>query len=227
MELEIDSRESTTRKESAYSYFVSEDYSVSVRQLPIGDFVFNKSLVFEYKTVSDFIGSVKDGRIFRQSRRMKQYPYSYILVEGDVFQEVHDRYENPKNPHYWKIRNGKEGDFTINQLLGSLATLHEYNHVIYVENMNQAFTIMKYLSTNILEKDKDVKAIEVPVCQMSDPVGTFLCCCDGVSVKKAVWIKNALHLETLRDLLDVTHKDLVSVKGIGSKTAASIMEVIG
>lgn len=223
MNLEIDSRESAKRKEAAYSYFINHDYDVSVKQLPIGDFIFDKKVIFEYKTPSDFINSVKDGRVFRQAKRMKQYPYSYVLLSGDVFREVHERYENPQNSHYWRIKNGKEKEFTINNLLGALSKLHSFTNVIVVENHSQAFTIMRFLVEKVLNENNDVESIEIPVSQMTDSVGTFLCCCNGVSVKKAVWIKNQLKLESLEDLLNLTHEDLTSVKGIGSKTAASIM----
>ena len=39
-------------------------------------------------------------------------------------------------------------------------------------------------------------------------------------------IREYLHLESLSDLLDVSYEDLVSVKGVGSKTARKIIEVL-
>lgn len=221
MKLEIDARESSTRKEHAYSFFASQDFDVNVKQLPIADFLFDKKLAFEYKTVSDFINSVQNHRVFRQMHRIKQYPYHFILIEGNVFEEIHNRH-SPDSKYYWM----KTPKFTINNYLGALAKLNQHSKVLVVENEHQAFTIMSYLYRNLVEKDENVESIEVPVSQMTDPIGTFLCCCEGVSVKKAVWIKNHLHLENLSDLLEVTHDDLTSVNGIGSKTASNIMEVL-
>lgn len=224
--LEIDFRESDTRKEAAYQFFI-DDYDISVVQLPIGDFLFDKKVVFEYKTANDFISSVIDGRVFRQSKRMQQYSFHYIIVVGNVFEEIRNRYSDYENPFYAKYRNGKMKGFTIHNYLGALATLFEHDKVIHVENENQAFTIMGYLSRNIIERNPDVKAIDKPVCKMTDSVSTFLACIDGISVKKAILIRDALNLKSLKDLLDITHKDLVSIKGIGSKTAYKIMEEIG
>ena len=85
--LEIDFRESDARKEAAYQFFV-DDYDISVVQLPIGDFLFDKKVVFEYKTANDFISSVIDGRVFRQSKRMQQYPFHYVMMVGNVFDEI-------------------------------------------------------------------------------------------------------------------------------------------
>ena len=226
MNLEIDNRESDSRKESAYQYFC-DDYDISVVQLPIGDFLFDKKVVFEYKTANDFINSVIDGRVFRQSKRMQQYPYHYVIVVGSVFDEIKSRYSDYENPLYWKYRKGKIKQFTVQNYLGALATLFENDKVIHVENESQAFTIMGYLSRNILTKNPDLKSIDKPVSKMTDSVSTFLACIDGISIKKAVLIRDALKLESLRDLLDITYKDLVSIKGIGSKTAYKIMEEIG
>ena len=226
MILEIDNREKDTRRESAYQFFV-DDYDISVTQLPIGDFLFEKKIVFEYKTANDMISSIMDGRIFRQSKRMQQYPHHFVIVVGNVFQEIKDRYESPENPFYAKYRYKKMKAFTVNNYLGALATLYEHDKVIHVENEHQAFVLMGYLSKNILERNPELKSIDKPVCKMTDSVSTFLACIDGISVKKAVLIRDALNLKSLRDLLSITHKDLVSIKGVGSKTAYKIMEEIG
>lgn len=224
--LEIDARESDRRKENAYQFFC-EDYDISVTQLPIGDFLFDRKIVFEYKTPNDMINSIMDGRIFRQSKRMQQYPHHFVIVAGDVFQEIHDRYESPENAFYAKYRYNKMKPFTVNNYIGALATLYEHDKVIHVENEHQAFTLMGYLSRNILERNPDLKSIDKPVCKMTDSVSTFLACIDGISIKKALLIKNQLHLESLRDLLDLDYNKLVGIKGLGSKTALKILEEIG
>lgn len=226
MKLEIDVRESDRRKESAHQFFLNNGFDkedISVVQLPIGDFLFDKKVIFEYKTPNDFINSVMDSRVFRQSKRMQQYPYHYIIIAGNVFEEIRSRYSDYTNPFYRKYRTNQMKGFTVQNYLGALATLYETDKVIHVENEHQAFTIMNYLARNILQKNPEIKGIDKPVCKMTDSVSTFLACIDTISVKKAVLIRDGLRLKSLRDLLDVTYEDLVSVKGIGSKTALKIM----
>ena len=223
MELEIDIREKTSRKESAYQFFVNKDYDVSVRQLPIGDYVFDKKISYEWKTASDMIQSIMDGRVFKQAKRMRQYPYSYIIVVGNVFEEIKARYSDWENPHYARYRKKGQKTFSVNNYIGGLASLYEQDKVIHVENEHQAFTLMYYMSQNILKKDKQAKAVDTPVCKMTDAVSTFLCCIDGVSVKTALLVKNHLKIETLQDLLDITYKDLIGIKGIGKTTATKIL----
>ena len=223
MELEIDVREKTSRKESAYQFFINKDYDVSVRQLPIGDYIFDKKIVYEWKTASDMIQSIMDGRVFKQAKRMRQYPYHYVIVVGNVFDEIKARYSDWENPHYARYRKKGQKTFSVNNYIGGLATLYETDSVIHVENEHQAFTLMYYMSQNILKKDKEAREVDKPVCKMTDAVSTFLCCIDGVSVKTALLIKNHLHLETLQDLLNVTFSDLIQIRGIGKTTATKII----
>ena len=82
MNLKIDNRESNARISSACQFF--ENYNIEVGSYPVGDFIFEDKVVFEYKTANDIISSIIDGRVFRQVEKMKQYPFSYVIIVGDV-----------------------------------------------------------------------------------------------------------------------------------------------
>ena len=224
MKLVIDNREDNKRINSATRFFST--YNVKTDQLPIGDYLFEDKIVFEYKTPSDMINSIIDGRIFRQTHNMKQYPFSFVIIVGNVADEINRRNE----PKYWNKYN-KIRTFTIKSYLGALARLYTYTKVIHVDNNQQAWTLMQYLVEKLLEENKDIKAIEKPQFKLSDPIASFLGCIyvnksQRLSIKQAVLIREHLHLETLQDLLDVTYEDLVNIKGIGSKTAKAVIEVI-
>ncbi len=224
MKLMIDNREDKKRINSATRFFST--YAVSTEQLSIGDYVFDNKIVFEYKTPSDMINSIMDGRIFRQSQHMKQYPYSFVIIVGNVADEINRRNE----PKYWNKYN-KIRTFTIKSYLGALARLYTYTKVIHVDNNQQAWTLMKYLVEKILDDDKDIKSVDKPQFKLTDPIASFLGCIyvnnsQRLSIKQAVLIREHLHLETLKDLLDVTYDDLVGIKGIGSKTAKAVIDVI-
>ncbi|MDA4118407.1 MAG: helix-hairpin-helix domain-containing protein [Thaumarchaeota archaeon] len=54
-------------------------------RLAIGDYVVNPEIAAERKSISDFISSVYDGRLFSQvSALSSSYRKPYIIVEGDV-----------------------------------------------------------------------------------------------------------------------------------------------
>ena len=224
MKLVIDNREDNKRINSATRFF--ETYTVKTEQLPIGDYVFEDKIVFEYKTPSDMINSIMDGRIFKQAYNMKQYPFSYVIIVGNVADEINRRNE----PKYWNKYN-KIRTFTIKSYLGALARLYTYTNVIHVDNNQQAWTLMQYLVEKLLEDNQDIKSVEKPQFKLTDPIASFLGCIyvnnsQRLSIKQAILIREHLHLKTLEDLLNVTYEDLVGIKGIGSKTAKAVMDVI-
>ena len=59
----IDNREKYSRKINALKFFKSKQDYVKIDELQIGDFLFNDTVVFEYKDLSDFVKSVKNRRV--------------------------------------------------------------------------------------------------------------------------------------------------------------------
>lgn len=214
----VDDREKGSRVESALKFFNEEGFQTKKERLPVGDYLFDKKLVFEWKTPNDLVGSIMNKRLFKQIQRMRQYPFSYVIIVGNPFEYLKEQY-------YIRKKTTLQ-EFTVKNLLGAIATIVEHDNLIMVDNEHQAFTIMSYLAKNILTKDNH-EPIDKPVCKMTDAVGTFLCCIDTISTKKAILIKEYLQLECLRDLLNITKEDLTNIKGIGGKTADKIIEEIG
>lgn len=233
IKLLIDDREDTRRIEEAFQYFNNVkkiSYDAQVHHLKVGDFIFDDSLVFEYKTASDMINSIKNKRIFKQAKRMQQYPYHYIVVVGNVFREIKERYEGVNIPYFSRYHGNKKRyryNFTENNYLGAVARLCESTNVIHVDNNTQCFTLMSYLADNILHSNKKIKGVDKPVVKLDNPVATFLCCMDDINEHKAGLITTELGLTCLDDLLSVEFKDLTQIKGIGAKTAQIVIDNIG
>ena len=220
----IDNRESNSRIDSACQYF-NDSYDIEVGTYPVGDFIFDNKVCFEYKTANDIISSIIDGRVFRQVERMKQYPFSFVIVVGDVASTINER-----NASYWNRKNHIK-QFTVRNYLGALARLQIESKVILVDNNQQAWTIMDFLTKKLLSDNPNIRGVDRPKATLSDPVATFLSCIyindsQRLGIKTAVMIREYLHLESLKDLLDVQFEDLVKVKGVGVKTARKIMDVL-
>ena len=213
MKLQIDNRESKTRINSAIQFF-SDDYEIETNSYPVGDYIFDSKVVFEYKTAEDMISSVIDNRVFRQVEKMKQYPFHYVIVVGNVAQTINER-----NQNYWNRRNNVK-QFNVRNYLGSLARLSIESKVLHVDNNQQAWTLMGFIVKKLLKDNPNVKGVEKPMVTLSDPIA------QRIGIKTAVMIREYLHLEKLEDLLAVTYDDLIGVKGVGKKTARSIMEVL-
>ena len=224
MKLQIDNRESNTRISSACQFF-DDDYDIQVGSYPVGDFIFDDKVVFEYKTAPDIVSSIIDGRVFRQVERMKQYPFHYVIVVGNVAEHINER-----NANYWNRRNQVK-QFTVRNYLGALARLQIESRVIHVDNNQQAWVIMDFITKKLLDDNPNVRGVDRPKATLSDPIATFLSCIyindsQRLGIKTAIMIREYLHLESLNDLLQVTYEDLVKVKGVGSKTARRIIDVL-
>lgn len=237
MNIKIDNREDKKRIKSFVKYFTKKNYdptkkqyngennAVSIGQLPIGDYVFDDRVCFEYKTANDFIGSIIDGRVFKQSRSIQQYPFSYVIVVGDVAREINSRNEK----RYWN-KKGKLKAFTVRQYLGAVARLSVDGKVLHCDNQQQAFYLMQSVSEKCLE-DSTVKGVDKPSFKLTDPVASFLGCIfvnnsSRLSMKQAILIREYCHLESLEDLLNVEYDDLIRIKGIGKKTAEAVINAI-
>ncbi len=68
---------------------------VEMMNLPVGDYIVASETVVERKSVSDFISSVFDGRLFDQCNRLKEhFEHPTIIIEGNV-DEIDKITENP------------------------------------------------------------------------------------------------------------------------------------
>jgi len=78
----IDSNEASGRREIV-NYLRLAGFYVEIRKLDVCDFVVSDRCGVERKDVSDFLGSMKDGRLFKQARDMAEdYEKPILILEG-------------------------------------------------------------------------------------------------------------------------------------------------
>ena len=88
----IDERE---RKSGIPDLLKQIGVKVEMMNLPVGDYIVASETVVERKSVSDFISSVFDGRLFDQCNRLKEhFEYPTIIIEVNV-DEIDKIIENP------------------------------------------------------------------------------------------------------------------------------------
>lgn len=227
--IRIDDRESESRKKSAIKFFEKRGHRVIEDHLVVGDYVFYDRIAFEYKTASDMIGSIIDGRVFRQASNMRQYDYSAVVVVGSVAKEINNR----NSKAYWRRNSNikSEKKFTVDSWLGALARLSTYSKVICLENQQQAWKFMDSYVAKILKDDVNVKLVDRPQNGLTNPVASYLSCVyvnDTQRLPKstAVKIQEEYELENVTQLVALTKEDLLKVGGVGAKTADAIIEAI-
>ena len=75
----IDERE---RKSGIPKLLQKIGINVEVKRLPLGDYIVSHETVVERKSVSDFISSIFDGRLFDQCNRLKEHFQFHLLCHG-------------------------------------------------------------------------------------------------------------------------------------------------
>jgi DNA excision repair protein ERCC-4 len=88
----VDERE---RKSGIPDLLKKVGVKVEMMNLPVGDYIVAPETVVERKSVSDFISSIFDGRLFDQCNRLKEhFENPTIIIEGNV-DEIDKITENP------------------------------------------------------------------------------------------------------------------------------------
>lgn len=213
----IDNREKH-RIGQAMNHFNGTDYETQVAELKTGDYVCGNCCI-EYKTTNDFISSVRSKRIFKQANRMNNdFDNSFLFIETE-YQSIRQAIHNS-----WYVRNNISR-FSWKQYYGALASLCQITKPVIVHNFDESLKFMDYL----FEKSNDGKVRDiVPAPKRYDNfMVNCLCSIDDVGANTALLIIDSLGLKTYRELCEVSYDDLIGIKGIGTKTAANIMEAIG
>ena len=215
MQLTIDSREQS-RIQSATEYYKQQGLTVEVKEEQVGDYIFDDKVVFEFKTIPDFVSSIQNGKIFNQAiNQAETYDYHYVIIQGD---------DHTRAKALAMSRNYRE--VTYFQYLGALASLNRYTTVIesYSPFINEAYYRMLITAKKCLQNKPIVKKFPR---KDKNPAFNYLCyCIYGVSAKRAKDIVYTCHLQTMEDLFNLTHQDLTKIDGIGDNLADRILSAI-
>lgn len=150
MELYIDDREDNERIE-----LIKENFSspITVTRLDVGDILIKRenspNIIFEVKTIQDFIGSCKNRRMKKEALQMKKYPYRYVII-----------YDDGK----W---NKKYVNQTVNEKFGNLASINiNYKATVFwCLNKKEFIACIKSI---IRAVDKDTEPVEPPLVRKKD-----------------------------------------------------------
>ena len=215
--IKVDNREKHSRQENAKEYYTQLGDEVHIQELPFGDYIFDDQVVFEYKTLSDFVKSVQNQRVFNQAiDQSTTYKFHFVIVVSG---------ERERRGYFNKLKHLGNRDlyFDNYKYIGAIARLNTFTTVIQASTEKEAFTYMRSQARKCLDNKHVVKRLET---KTNNPCFNFLMNIKHISDVKAELIVKELELETLTDLLNVTNNDLQAIKGIGSQTAGIIMKSI-
>ena len=215
MLVKIDSREKTRIKSSS-QYYQEQGLEVEVSELPIGDYIFDDKVCFEFKLISDFVASIQDGRVFNQSVEMAEnYDHAFVMIHGDLA---------TRSKCIAMSRNYRE--VNLFQYLGAISSLNRYVTVLqcYSPFINESYYTMMVQAKKCLSNKPIVKKFPK---KDKNASFNYLCyCVYGLNYKRAKQIVDKYDLKTLEDLLYLDCNKLTSVEGIGDKLADNIIKTI-
>lgn len=216
MKIFIDDREKD-RVKTAKQYY--HKYNPIIVELPVGDYVFhnnNISVVFEYKTVADFISSVNDNRVFNQAlQQTAEFDYHFVIIVGNEKSLI-----KAKDKLYRMTKQ----NFTNSQWNGAIASLVEFTSVLTAKTESLAFDLMERIA---LKCTRDKPVIKRFPKSKGSPAYRFLCNnVNGIADKTAEKICNDLNLWSIGDVLSLNVETLCKVNGIGKRKAQSILKQV-
>ena len=213
----IDNREKQSRIDHAKEYYTRLGCNVKIQELPFGDYIFENQVVFEYKTLKDFVKSVQSQRVFNQAvDQSTAFKYHFVIIVSN---------ERERRGYFNKLKHlGKsELYFDEYKYIGAISRLNTYTTVLQASNETEAFTYMRSQARKCLDNKHIIKRLEQ---KTDNPCFNWLMNIKHISDVKAELIVQELQLETLTDLLEITNNDLQGIKGIGSTTAGIVMKSI-
>lgn len=216
----IDSRE---KERIPYAKKFFDKYMPITVELNTGDFMFENEdtaefVIFEYKTMKDFIGSVSDGRIFEQVKRMNdEFDWNFVVIEGTI-----DDLQRENKRRMFQQNTGRP--FSLAQFYGAIAKLNCYTTVVQCHNQAQAFNYMEKQALKIFNDEPLLKHFKSDA---DNPALNYLNCINGIGFKTGKLIVDEFNIKSLNDLLAVVeNEDLTSINGIGKKTEEIIRRMI-
>ena len=211
MLIKIDSREQN-RVKTARRLFEELNHETTVEQLPIGDYV-SGQCVIEYKTASDFLASIFDGRLFTEAiNQADNYNHHFIMIIGDVDKAI------AINKHFI-------ADFNKRSFYKVVSKLCTFTNVLFFKDTYDAFLCMHELFQQCNAEEQPIMK-KVHKISYDNVSANYLASIPGISTKRAIGIAEQLNVTTLADLIRLTKDDLLSVDGVGDILADKIIKAI-
>jgi DNA excision repair protein ERCC-4 len=186
------------------------DVRVYYTRLAVGDYVVNPEIAAERKSVSDFVSSVYDGRLFAQASALSSsYRKPYIIVEGDVT-EVSKLVKNLAS-YYGAIAN---------------VTLAYDLRLMHTANADETALAIAALVKNSRARPIPPGLLQAPPKSKDEAQQQlyFISSLPGVGVKLA---KRMLgRYGTPRRVVSLTEAQFSMVPGVGAKRASKIAHVL-
>lgn len=204
----VDAKE-RERGQRSLPLFRGEGVDARIRLLEFGDYLVNGKVVFEYKSVTDFINSIFDESLFNEVYNQSvKYRFSYLLVVGSFDKEmsrayyanprIRDRYPTMTRYKNWVRRVYK----------GAIRRCRVVCNVICVGSEKEAFYEILAQSEKCLSNKSYAGVVRKKTDKIS-PMESFLTSIYGVGNITAKKLVTEFNVTCLSDLLEITAPDMI------------------
>lgn len=178
---------------------------VNEQPLEVADFIASDRVCIERKTHSDFVSSIIDGRIFEQSKNMKEnFEKSIIIVEGNSDREINEN-----------AMKGAVASILIDFDMSIVHTKNPFDTaktIFWIAKKEQEEN-KRTVSFKVGKKPKEAKRLQEEIVS-------------GLPGVSNVISKRLLeHFGTVEKVFRADEKELKKVKGIGKKLAERIKKI--
>jgi len=218
----VDSREKD-RKDRAVDFYTNKGHEAQVEMLDVGDYLFDNTVVFEYKEISDFMSSIKNNSVFNEAANQSlEFKYHYVIIVGDVRDYLNHNWAYYPTRKQWKNRYDKFLATNLLMYYGAIRRLRVFTCPVEIIGEENAFQEMLLQAIKCLDgKSKYYSNVSRQV-DVQDPVDVLLTSSKGISIKKAEAIRKTHNVNNVYDLMELTVNDLQMVEGIGEKTSNNV-----
>ena len=201
----IDERE---RKSGIPKLLQKIGINVEVKRLPLGDYIVSHETVVERKSVSDFISSIFDGRLFDQCNRLKEhFQFPIILLEGNV-DEIETITENPL------VFYGALSTIAVEFKIPIIPTPNASHTAKLLVALSSRKDSIKGPLLKKIRKSNDIQKQQLSV----------LCSLPGVGEKTAIRLLEKFGSPL--KVLSASTKDLSKISGLGESRAKKIKKML-
>ena len=179
-------------------------------RLPVADYVVNQEIAVERKSVSDFVSSIYDSRLFYQAARISaSYAKPYLLIEGDSTEVEH------------LARN-------LRSFYGAIAdvTLAYGLRVIYTANVKETAMAIAELVSHARARPLSTVPSAVPPKAKGIPQQQLYLVSSIPGVGRKLAERLLMKYGTPRRVMSLTAGELALTQGIGWKRADKIRKML-
>ncbi len=199
----VDTRETQS---AVVRHLALKDINVVLKTLPVGDYVLSENVGIERKTDSDFVDSLRDGRLFDELHNLSQNFYTPLLIlEGNPI--IQSGYSKPA-------------------ILGALASIviNMRISVLYTDSSENTADLLDALLKKVhQDKTSSKKVYTKKTSTEAEAQEQIVSGIPGINLYRAQELLTAF--SSVENIFNADVEDLEKVSGIGKKTAKKIREI--